>query len=420
MNHGTIIFLSPKGANLEIIRKSFQSGYRVCVFEQDPSLLDSAPPPYKSAVNLIHERCRIDSWDNHALSLSVAKKWNAQYPVRGIYGCLEPTMIMAANLSEALALPHTHKDDITVILNKFLLRKKLNLAGLSTIRCFSGAEIEEMNNWPFKGAAYFKPVHGMGSAYVTKCHSLEEVKAAKQIWETGSDADPQWIKKYVQETNDYFVEEAFDGELLSAEGLVVNGNYIFIGLLSRILYSKNSVIEMGSCFPYPHLLAKKIKQFSKKLHSAVNYYHGPTHVEIMVDNTSGRLELIDFNPRFVGADVLQSINHAYDLEIESALLSNISNSPVIFSTPKNPSYSCLQYILAPNISHFESLSFPIANDIKFHTTFKTRGEKIIRRDAQLDYLGCYLTVSSTFFDAISRSKTHRERVLINNSLQGEY
>ncbi|MDJ0594676.1 MAG: hypothetical protein QNJ72_32660 [Pleurocapsa sp. MO_226.B13] len=134
---------------------------------------------------------------------------------------------------------------------------------------------------------------------------------------------------------------------------------------------------------------------------------------------AGDVEIIDLNPRFVGADVLQSINFAYGIEIQDLLLDlALGDIPKVVNSFKG--YSCLQYILPPFCGKFLSLTFPTAPEIKFSTNLIPIGSEIKSKTEQRDVIGCFLTFMPTFEKAIKRSQELRDLVLINGSQKGVY
>jgi biotin carboxylase len=254
---------------------------------------------------------------------------------------------------------------------------------------------------------------------VKKCENLNDFENVKRAWEEGVEKENPLIRDYLKSCPDFHVEEAFEGELLSVEGLSNSGSFQSLGLLSRILYSKDPTVEMGSCFPYPHPLAKNIIDKVATAHRALGFSDGPTHTEVIISK-NGEIEIIDFNPRFVGADVLQSVNFAYGTKIEEALLDFAIGQTPIINSPQKSLYSCLQYVLPPKIATFESIEFPKDPDVKFSTTFTKPGQKIDSGERQLDYLGCYLTVGQSFEAAIKKSSSLKSQVKVNKNFEGTY
>ncbi len=385
----------------------------------DRGLLESAPEPYSSAVALIDEIVPIPGWNAIESVKSAYNALASGYQIVGVYTGVDPCGIVCAELRQKLCLRTPSPEAMTVILNKFLLRKRLRESGLSNLKNYLGSEADQWSSWKFgESSAYFKPVHGFFSAYVRRCHSIAELRAAKAAWSQGVANETPFVRDYLLSENEYHLEQAIEGELLSVEGMSSGGKFTSLGLLSRILYSRNPIVEMGSCFPYPHPLEARIVSLVAAAHEALGFTDGPTHTEVIVSPT-GEIEIIDLNPRFVGADVLQSINHAYGIAAEDMLLEFALGQDTTFA-PKATQYSCLQYVLPPNVANFTSIRFPQSCEVPFKTSFLKPGTPLNSHDRQLDYLGCYLTVMPTFEEALKRSRELRADVRVNESHEGSY
>jgi len=419
MNKKSILFLEPKGAIFQVVKAALDQGYQVIAMTSDLNLITQCPSHYRSFSAEIHETVEVDSWENIETVFEKYRDLARRHSIVGVYYGLDAPAKVASIIRQSMKLPTTNPDVFNLILDKFRLRQFLVTSGLSELRCLDKSEISKLTFWPFRGAGYFKPRHGAGSLYVKRCHNLNDLKKAIEIFEHGNPEDPKFLKNYIFNDPDYFLEEEIEGELLSAEAISFGGHFTCLGLLSRILYSKDYTVEMGSCFPYEHPRAKEIIEKVQKLHKVLGFTDGPTHVEVIVSK-NGRVELIDFNPRFVGADVIQSINHAYAIGIETELLKfAIGKQPEFVKSATN--YSCLQYILCPKeVDRFDSLSIPDFDGLEFKTTFLEPGTIIKSKDRQVDYIGCYLTVKPTFRNASNTSQEQRKFVRVNDEFMGVF
>ncbi len=413
-----VLFIEPRGTVLEVVRAAKNRGYAVVALTSQPQLIHNAALPYRSAAKLIDEVISVTSWEEQASILEIVRTIQESFLIRGVYTGSDPCVVIAARIRQLVGLPTPTPDAFALVLNKYRLRTKLRQLGLSELRSFHGSDVDTWKTWQINGAAYFKPLHGFFSAYVQRCDSMSSLENARNEWKAGVKNEPPFVRNYLESLNEYHLEEAFDGELLSVEGISSGGKFTALGLLSRILYSKNPIVEMGSCFPYPHPQAEKVVALVGDAHRELGITDGPTHTEVIVDATGG-IEIIDLNPRFVGADVLQSINYAYGIKIQEALLDFALGLPVTIA-PHETHFSCIQYILPPNVDQFESIQFPTFPEVKFTSSFLEPGTKIRSYGKQLDYLGCYLTVMPAFRDAISRSQELRSLVVVNGQHQGDY
>ena len=413
-----ILFLEPKGTILEVIESAKARGYRVVSLSADKELLENLPSAYRPLLSRIDVRRSVKSWSDEAELSAIWSDLQKTEKIAGVYSGVDACMLTSARFRSDIGLPTPSSKTMARVLNKRSLRTALLRAGLSKLRTYSSEEVQKWSQWPFEGAAYFKPLHGSFSAHVYRCDSLGDLRSSVAKWKDGVEKEAPFIRDYLKSCYDFHVEESFDGELLSVESIVSQGRVHVLGITSRILFSKNPVVEMGSCFPYPHRNSGSIIDLVEKAHAALEFTDGPTHVEVIV-NSAGRAEIIDFNPRFVGADVLQSINNAYGVRMQEALLDfSVGRSPDLKLSIKQ--YSCLQYVLAPCEMTFQSITFPDAANIPFSTSCIKPGTELKSVDRQLDYLGCYLTVGPSFESALAASRGYREQVRVNDTLRGEY
>ena len=413
-----VLFLEPKGTVFEVVRSACAQGYGAVALSSFPDFVANPPDAYRDSARLLSEVVSVSGWRNLQEVLSRFDEIAHRYEIVGIYSGLDPCVVAAATLRKLCGLPTTSPEALELVLDKFRLRSELRKRGLSSLVSYPAEEVRQWSSWKFRGAAYFKPRHGFFSAYVERCESLSDAHRATKKLEVGDSSDSSFISDYVHTDSGFHIEEEIKGELLSVEGIASRGKFSVLGLLSRILFSKNHTVEMGSCFPYPHRLESEIVARVTAAHQILGLSDGPTHTEVIVSD-AGQIEIIDLNPRFVGADVLQSVNHAFDTKIEDQLLNFALGKPAELPLI-NRRYSCLQYVLPPNVERLERLDLPVSSDVPFTTSFVRPGTRFESRERQLDYLGCYLTVADTFDGALKRSKELRDSVTVNGTLKGVF
>lgn len=425
-NKQVVIFLQPLNNIMEVVRAAKDRDYYiVAVFSE----LISFFPPYDIGYSKIDKIIMVDDWSDINNIYQKIKQATGSLQIIGSYVGCEPACIMNAYLRRQENLIGDTVETIQLITDKYQVRQKLkqeNLSSLSALPIASELkQLDALSNWD-TWPAYFKPTHGAGSEGVIRCenhtdlsHAITQQQDSKNLPST-----PKWLKKYITSSNysySYYLEEALEGELLSVEGYSFNSTFYPIGLLSRILFSENSAIEMGSCFPYPHQKAKEIIAFVQAAHKALNITYGPTHTEIII-SPNGQIEIIDLNPRFVGADVIMSINNAYQIQIQELLLDLAIGKQPRFDYPvKDHQYACLQYILPPTgLRKFKSLDFPKDNSVVYTHLCKATNTSINSNSGQLDVLGAYLTLKSDYQQAVEHSFSLRDKIKINGNLKGKF
>ncbi|HEV7737936.1 MAG TPA: ATP-grasp domain-containing protein, partial [Chlamydiales bacterium] len=331
----------------------------------------------------------------------------------------EQSVEAAAMLREHYGLPTTRCGTFSDIINKFKLRKTLKESGLSSLSHFHGQEVDKWDRWHLNGPGYFKPVRGTGSLFVARCGNLEDLRRAKEDWTKSAGRLPKLYDNYLHSSSDYHLEEEIDGKLFSVEGISVNGDYRCLGIVSTIVFSEDPIIEMGSCFPFAHPLSDSIIELVKNAHRALRITEGPTHTEVIVKDE--RIEIIDLNPRFIGADVMYSINHALGIRVEEILTDWIIGKPLSKFNTVPKQYSCLQYIMPPHeVDFIKSLEFPKDESIVFRLKLVPESKKMVSDPSQIDVIGVYLTVGNSFEEAIENSKSFQEKILINKTFKGRY
>jgi biotin carboxylase len=418
MSGNIILFLEPKGTVLEVVRAAKRRGFRVVALVSDPAMLETLPAPYDTARSCIDEITIVENWESESQILRLVDEINRSSKVVGVYYGVDACAEIGSRLRVRFGLPATDPESMELILNKCTLRWRLRQLGLSRLENTPSSIVNRWETWPLTKPVYFKPVHGAFSLNVVRCENLEDLRRAKTEWESGADNTPAYVRNYMRSTPEYHLEEEFKGELLSVEAISSNGKFHCLGLTSRILYSKDPTVEMGSCFPYPHPNADKIIELVKAAHEQLGFTDGPSHTEVII-NEQGEIEIIDFNPRFIGADVLQSINFAYGIKIEEVLLDWTIGQPIKIEL-KQTAFSCIQYVLPARPLKFQSMEFSAAPEVKFSTSFLKPGQEASNLNRQIDYLGCYLTVMPSFEAATRRSRELRSSVRVNGNIVGAY
>lgn len=408
-----ILFLDPRGTATEVVKAAKAAGWRTTALVSHPDL---ASAECRAALDLIADA---PDWNDIPAVKTAADQFLRGAERVGVYFSMDACATAGNLLRQEHRLPHIAPDAMALVIDKRRLRQFLRQKGLSQLGSLDMEQAEALTSWPFKGAAYFKPVHGVVSAFVTKVSTIAELRDAARSFRDDAHKDPDYVRRYLdRDGRRYHLEESCEGELLSLESLASGGRMQKMGLLSRILYSRNHIIEMGSCFPYPHPKAALIAEKLSAIHQAVGFTEGPAHTELIITRDD-QVELIDFNPRIVGADVLWSINFALGIELQKQLLAWAVGENVAIDT-EIKGYSCLQYVLPPQALTFASLALPSGSEVRYQKCFVAAGTKVESVERQTDYLGCYLTFMPTFAAAVARSGQLRADVKVNGEWPGSF
>lgn len=375
--------------------------------------------PYARSIDRVSYMVDVDSWmDDEGIEKAVDHLLT-KYNIVATYTAMEIILPVEARIRARLGLPHIPEQRLLQLLDKEYVRRELQSHGLSQLRCYSEKEAAEMDIWPEGLNCYFKPAYGSSSAYVVKCHNIDEYRQAHAQWEKRKEADFSLLIDFIERGNKYFLEEGAEGELLSVEALNSNGEFKPIGLTSRTLLKSNPVMELGAQFPYQHKFKDNIIEAVRKIHEALDINYGATHTEVIVD-AEGRVELVEMNLRFAGADVLLTINQALGLKMEDQLLDMSLGYPLIANyDASDKAYSTVQYVMAPpGLDSIESIEFP-DYELDFQRIFQPVGQKVNYKKNQGGFLAGFIVSDKNFDTLVDKATEIRKKIKVNGLELGD-
>lgn len=409
------LFFEPKGSSLRVLERAKDNGYKTVIVTIDKKFYESSNGIYSKGLLKVDQYVELKSWSEKFELVQRLKNEGLYSNISGVYNGAEISFCCYVSLLNDLDHENTYLKDGNIYLDKFLLRKKLNDLNESDLIAYESKDLTSLNF--SKKNYFFKPKYGLGSYGVSKCSSVEDGNKAIEAFNRIDNIDVKIFDDYLSQLKEGFFDEEIEGELLSVEVICTKDSIEFIGLLSRIMFSEDSTVEMGSCFPYDHPLKEKIYQKTEKILKGIGIVRGPLHIEYIV-TSDGRIELIDLNPRFVGADVIFSINFSYSCEIESQLFEACLVKPSVDLkyeiNPDDKKYTCVQYFFAPKgISKIEKIEIPNNSVISKSIMFKSVGDSLPGKENQFVYIGCFFVTSNSFDDANLLCKNLRNKLKIN-------
>jgi biotin carboxylase len=409
---GRPLFLAiePGHHSYQVVEAADRMGFDVVVFHARPLPSGGPYAHCRTAIALAHPMTDWDDWDAcFAEVLAVC----GDGPVAGTYCTVELLLEFEARLQEHYGLPGKGVATLRTLLDKLTTRRMLADAGLTGLRFFDREQARRLGEWPVGDRAlYFKPTHGADSAFVRRCTTLDEVRAAIEAWIAADRTAIPLLGRYLDSDDAaFFLEEEAVGELLSVEGYVHGGRYHAFGLTSHTLLRRDTTIEMGSTFPYEHPHEPAIVAAVARLHEVLGVRHGPTHTEVMV-GPDGSVELVELNLRFIGVDCLTQMNLAYDVCIEEDLVALATGA-----APSQPlvrrRFTSLQRLLPPRgTTTLESLRLPV-DDLPLVRTVTQPGAAVASTDRQVDYIAAYIVAGDTYENTLRRALDIRRDTLVN-------
>jgi hypothetical protein len=286
----------------------------------------------------------------------------ARTNVAALYSANDEAQIAVAELRLERGLPATDPRVLTELLQKDLIRRKLSEAGQSDVKYLDEERSRTLATLP-PGRWVMKRSRGAGSLGVrmpTTDGEFERVRSQFEADELKSEIPFGGLADLMRGAS-WYIEESVEGDLLSVEAMVVGGETTIIGVTRPYQVDELPPRRMpGGLFPFRHELDGAIQAKVVKATRVLGFTDGPIHVEVIADNRTGKVEIIDFNPRAPGALVVPTISAASDSPMEKMLLDwACGDTPVI---PKPVAAGCFRMFLSPmGQTQLVDLTLPACN-----------------------------------------------------------
>lgn len=219
----------------------------------------------------------------------------------------EFNLILAAKVREALFLPGESLETEKRIINKYTTRKSLADKNLTNIAFHRVSCIDELWDYYHFGHPFIiKPVDLTGSIGVNYVSNRDQfskiIKDYKQ-------------NKYTKDC-ELLIEEYIEGEEISVEGIVVNGEFYMFAITDKRTTGIPHFLETGHTIPSKYTsIRNQINEFTSNIVEALNIKCSPIHAELKITETG--YELIEIHTRYGGDMITRLIHESYGNEVFS-------------------------------------------------------------------------------------------------------
>jgi hypothetical protein len=218
--------------------------------------------------------------------------------------------LIAAVLAEKLGLPGNDPRVVITAQHKFYARQAFTRIAPEAAARFAAFPytVRSRADLPFELPCFVKPVRATFSVLARRIDRFEELQRHLAFWPF-----EKWvIKRLVKPFNDLMrwytdfpldahhliAEEILPGVQLNMDGYVHEGRVRVLGIIDENLYP-------GTCafrsFEYPSRLPADVRArmtaLAEKLLGGLGYRHGFFNLEFCWDPASGRIAVIELNPR---------------------------------------------------------------------------------------------------------------------------
>lgn len=411
------VVLEPVNHMYKVMQTAAARGLHVVAFHSSPL----TPPggEYLAGFEAIGEAHLLASWADEEAALRTIWQQLDGRPVRGTYAAVETVIPAEAAIREKAGLPGHGRAAIENLLNKRWVRRRLRDAGLSQLADADPRAVMASGVWPFgTRGAFLKPITGGGSVHVSKCTSLAEVAHGLQEWDDETLSCRAILRQHLRRGGDLFLEQEAEGELMSLEGWISNGQYHALGLTSRTVLSRDRSVEMGATFPYEHPLRATIETTIAAIHHALGLVHGLTHTELIVGK-DGSVELVELNVRFGGSDILLLMNRAFNTAVDELLVDVACGKEPAPIDVSGTGFVCMQQLLAPGGTKVLE-GIELDGELVLNSRLlKEAGSVLASTDYQGDHIGTFMVYGASYATALERAGKVRKNAKVNGIPVGE-
>lgn len=218
--------------------------------------------------------------------------------------------LVAAVVAEKLGLPGTDPRVVLTAQHKFYARKAFAESAPEASPRFAAFPytVRDRGEFPFELPCFVKPVKATFSVLARPIRSFDELRRHLSFWPF----EKYVIKRLVKPFNDLLpwytgftinahhmiAEEILAGRQVNMDGYVHEGNVSVLGIIDENLFPGTYAFRS---FEYPSRVPPEVQQrmrdLAAKVLAGMGYRHGFFNMEFTWDPHSGRIRIIELNPR---------------------------------------------------------------------------------------------------------------------------
>ncbi len=239
-------------------------------------------------------------------TLSEAQK---KYDVVNVLATFEAYRLIMAEANKTLSGLDALPEHLAECMDKFICRRMLGEANLSTVDCFE-LDQNRLENLQQSGAEMFiKPRRGAGSFACFKLTPSVDFDRIEQL-QGQMQSDAQFSAIFNGQFG-FIAETYITGDEYSFETIVIDNECYVIGVHAKYIdESQNITLEVSNSLPAVHLSdAEQLagEEFVASCLKELQLDQGVYHIETRFDKVKNHWEIIEVNTRMGGALINQSV-----------------------------------------------------------------------------------------------------------------
>lgn len=339
-------------------------------------------------------------------------KYHAMQPFAGVICTWNTWVPEVARLSEDFGFPHLNFATASLLQNKHSARIKLALRKIAQPRFALARDKSEItkaaNEIGFP--VVIKPVDGIASIGVHFAHTPAELQAA-------IDVIPDRLEFIYGETSSgaFLAEELLAGPLVSCEVLTSKSKHTVLGITDRTDPLVETPVEIGGCFPASLDAAEEITNYVVEILNALNFDHGPSHVELIMTQQGPRL--VEVNPRLIGGPLPKMLSLALGRPVYRDLirLASIATHNEIEQREETDVVGCIQWLLADKVGVLDGIEpapRKVDDGVQIFEVTCRLGTVVRPPRTDRDRLGYVITTGFSSEDALRKAQAFLNRTAV--------
>ncbi len=324
---------------------------------------------------------------------------HAQCPFDAILCLLDIRLIETAQIAQWLQLKYLNLESAVLLRDKFNVRTRLQACGIAQPSFALATSNEELQQAVDQIGlpVLIKPADGYGSQNVVVLQTeldldpfmspLDDMLPSRADYGLGVKANDRLL-----------VEQYMPGIVIGCDTLTHNGQHQLLGINEKIFFEPPSFAIQGGCFTPNQGQFEPIERYVFALLDAVKFDWGATHIELMISNHG--LQLIEINPRLVGAKIPRLMSYALHRSIHSDLIDLHLGHPLA-PYEQTPDVAVTRWMVSDRSGVLDTVECPVTSDPRICAVeiLKNSGDHVRQPMDNADRIGYVMTCAPSRSDA---------------------
>ena len=315
------------------------------LFAKDWDRLEFGRPEYRGRYQFVYEgfdlfrfpdNVRLLTFDVFAYINALAQRFRRERIDAIVSNNEQFGAVIAAVLAEKLGLPGNDPRAVITAQHKFYARTQYaRIAPEATPRFAAFPySIRGRDAFPFELPCFVKPVKATYSVLARRIDRFEDLKRHLSFWPFEKFIIKRLVKPFNDlmawytdcriDTHHMIAEEVLEGVQLNLDGYVYEGSVRTLGIIDANMYPGTQAF---SSFEYPSRIPDEVRTrvtaLTERIIAGIGYRHGFFNAEFIWNPGSGRISLIEVNPRMASqlAYLYEGVDgiNLYRMNLELAL-----------------------------------------------------------------------------------------------------